>query len=202
MSNKNKIQPVITPVADAMWAKITEPATSPYNSKAMYSMDLVFTPEEAKPLMEQLTKQHDSFYDEIHSELNAAKQKSLVKTPIFKEQVDKDGNLTGNLVLKTKQYGHNIKGELMRMPISDSTGKVMNGFDKLVGNGSKVRAKIYPKPYHMNSTNSVGISMRLNAVQIIELNEYSKADSGFDNVEGGYSAPEKTADNPFTDEDF
>jgi len=201
MSNK-KNNTVITPVADAMWAKITEPQTSPYNSTPMYSMDMVFTPDEAEPLQSKLTTILDDYYDEIHSGLNAAKAKSLVKADVFKEQVDKEGNLTGNLLIKTKQYGQSMKGDTMPMPISDATGKVMKGFDKLVGNGSRVRAKLYIKPYHMASTNQVGISLRLNAVQIVELNEYSKAGDGFDNVDGGYTQPEAEAETAFVDEDF
>jgi len=201
MSNNTEIKPVITPIGSALWAKITEPQSSQYNPTPMYSMDIVYTPEEANDFKLQLNNLLDAYYDEVHAGLNDAKKKTLTKNDIFKEHTDKDGNLTGNLVIKTKQYGKSMKGDVMPMPISDASGKVIPDFKTLVANGSKVRAKVYPKPYHMASTNSVGISLRLNAVQIVELIPYEQAGGGFGSVDGGYTAPEQPAPVE-ADEDF
>ena len=90
--------------------------------------------------------------------------------------------------MRTKQYAKDFKGNDMTMPIVDSNGKLIEDCP-LVGNGSKVRAKVYPKPYYMASTNTVGITLRLNGVQIIDLIEYGNASSGFEAVEGGYVQP-------------
>jgi hypothetical protein len=207
MSNTNKIKSLVTPTGDALWAKVTEPQANKFNPVPMYSMSIVFKPEEVSEFKAKIEEQLNAFYDETFAELKPGKQKSLVKADLFREAEDKDGNLTGDLELRTKQYSKDFKGNEMIMTIVDSAGKDITQGCPLVGNGSKVRAKVYPKPYYMASTNKVGISMRLNAVQIIELNEYNKPSGGFEAVEGGYVAPRTsppvevttTDDSPFDD---
>ena len=188
MSTNKKIQPIITPTGSAMWAKITEPQSSKFNPVPMYSMNVIFKPEEITEFKAKLQKQLDDFYDVTLSELKPAKQKGLTKAELFREEEDKEGNLTGNIEVRTKQYAKDFKGNDMTMPIVDSNGKLIEDCP-LVGNGSKVRAKVYPKPYYMASTNTVGITRRLNGVQIIDLIEYGNASSGFEAVEGGYVQP-------------
>lgn len=199
MSTNKKINPIVTPTGSAMWAKITEPQTSQFNPVPMYSMNVIFKPEEVAELKTKLQQQLDEFYDVTLSELKPAKQKSLQKADIFREEEDREGNLTGNLEMRTKQYAKDFKGNDMAMPIVDSKGKLIEDCP-LVGNGSKVRAKVYPKPYYMASSNTVGITLRLNGVQIIDLIEYGNASSGFDAVDGGYVAPANVDGN--TDEVF
>ena len=189
MSNNKKVTAVVTPTGNALWAKVTEPATSKFNPTPMYSMSVVFTPEEVVKFKGKMQTMLDAFYDETFNEVKPAKQKSLAKAELFKEASDKEGNLTGELELRTKQYAKDFKGEDMSMPIVDSKGKDITNGCPLVGNGSRVRAKVYPKAYYMASTNTVGISFRLNAVQIIELVSYGNASAGFEAVEGGYVAP-------------
>ena len=126
----------------------------------------------------------------------------MIKAEVIREQEDQDGNLTGNIYLKAKQYTKTYDGKPQKVTIVDSTGKVLHNFTSLVGNGSKVRAKLFPKAYYMASTNTVGISLRINAVQIIDLVEYSSnGGSDFSAVEGGsFAAKEEINDNPFDDD--
>ena len=59
-----------------------------------------------------------------------------------------------------------------------------------IGNGSKARLCVQLTPYYMAS-NNYGVSLRLIAVQLIDLVEFgsTSADAcGFDNVDGGYTA--------------
>jgi len=200
MSTK-KVKALVTPTGNALWAKVTEPQSNKFNPTPMYSMSVIFTPEEAEDFKSRMQSLLDNFYDETFAELKPAKQKTLSKADLFKEAEDKDGNLTGELELKTKQFSKDFKGNDQIMPIVDSTGKDITNGCPLVGNGSRVRAKVFPKLYHMASTNTVGISFRLNAVQILELVEYGNASGGFDAVEGGYVAPATvtTTESPFND---
>lgn len=192
MSNK-KVKAVVTPTGNALWAKVTEPQANKFNPVLMFSMSVIFKPEEVEGFKASMQGLLDSYYDEVFAELKPQKQKSLVKADLFREAEDKDGNLTGELELRTKQFALDFNKEPQSMPIVDSVGKDITDGCPLVGNGSRVRAKVFPKLYHMASTNTVGISFRLNAVQIIELVEYGNASGGFDAVDGGYVAPANVA---------
>lgn len=201
MSNK-KVKALVTPTGNALWAKVTEPQANKFNPTPMFSMSVIFKPEEVEEFKASMQGLLDAFYDTTFAELKPQKQKSLVKADLFREAEDKDGNLTGELELRTKQFAKNFDGEEQIMPIVDSSGKDITEGCPLVGNGSRVRAKVFPKLYHMASTNTVGISFRLNAVQIIELVEYGNASGGFEAVDGGYVAPTTvatTTETPFTD---
>jgi hypothetical protein len=201
MSN-TKVKAVVTPTGNALWAKVTEPQANKFNPTPMFSMSVVYKPEEVEAFKASMQGLLDAFYDTTFAELKPQKQKSLVKADLFREAEDKDGNLTGELELRTKQFAKNFDGEEQIMPIVDSSGKDITEGCPLVGNGSRVRAKVFPKLYHMASTNTVGISFRLNAVQIIELVEYGNALGGFDAVDGGYVAPATvatTTETPFAD---
>lgn len=189
MSTTSKAKAIVTPTGNALWAKVTEPQSNKFNPTPMYSMSLIFTPEEAEGFKSQMQDLLDSFYDETFAEIKPGKQKTLAKADLFRDAEDKDGNLTGNLELRTKQFAKDFKGNEQRMPIVDSSGKDITDGCPLVGNGSRVRAKVFPKVYYMASTNTCGISFRLNAVQILELVEYGNSGGGFEAVEGGYVAP-------------
>ena len=47
-----------------------------------------------------------------------------------------------------------------------------------VGNGSIAIVKLFVFPYYMATTKTVGLSMRMNAVQIIDLKEYQASEFG------------------------
>jgi|TARA_R100000808_G_C2136951_1_gene145167 hypothetical protein len=85
-----------------------------------------------------------------------------------------------------KQYATNKDGSPRKISVKDSE---LNPFSQgSIGNGSKVNASFYPKPY----TNfGGGVKGYLNSVQVIELIEYN--DDGLGVVEGGYVG-EKTED--------
>ena len=63
-----------------------------------------------------------------------------------------------------------------------------------VGNGSTVKIAVEPFPYVMQSTKQVGVSLRLKAMQVIDLVEYGAPSSIFDE-EDGYVAQAVAKDN-------
>ena len=65
-----------------------------------------------------------------------------------------------------------------------------------VGGGSKVRVAFTPIPFAFENK-KVGLSLRMEAVQVIELAQYVPS-SPFDSVEGGFTADEPT---PFDGDD-
>lgn len=107
---------------------------------------------------------------------------------------------------KTKSTFTNKQGETFKktVPIYDSKGKPLPD-NVEVGSGSIVRVAYSVNPYWKNKTMK-GVTLYLEAVQVIELKEYGQQDAGafgFDIEEDGYVAADaETVESPFTgDED-
>lgn len=156
-----------TPKGIAKYPHITEPDTGHQYSSGKYDTQIVLTKEAAAPLMEQLKKV-------------AKEELPKLKEPKMPWKVDDDGNV----VFKAKSVYQPI--------IIDSRG---NKIEKLppglrIRGGSVIRIAVTVNVYDK------GLSLWLNAVQIIELVEDNvafEADS-----EGSFSADDFSNDNADT----
>lgn len=92
---------------------------------------------------------------------------------------------SGGDVFRFKRKTHKADGTpLEQTPqLVDSKGNAMK---ELVGNGSKVR--IYGNVFEYNFKGKKGVSGGLNAMQVIDLVQYST----FDTIEGGFTAVDST----------
>jgi hypothetical protein len=79
-----------------------------------------------------------------------------------------------------KQYARNKEGTFRPMSVKDSERNIFPS-NKRIGNGSKVNASYFPKPYTQYGG---GVKGYLNAVQVVDLVEYNTDE--FDVVKGGY----------------
>ena len=79
-----------------------------------------------------------------------------------------------------KQYARNKEGTFRPMSDKDSERNIFPS-NKRIGNGSKVNASYFPKPYTQYGG---GVKGYLNAVQVVDLVEYNTDE--FDVVKGGY----------------
>ena len=79
-----------------------------------------------------------------------------------------------------KQYACNKEGTFRPMSVKDSERNPFPS-SKRIGNGSKVNASYFPKPYTQYGG---GVKGYLNAVQVVDLVEYNTDE--FDVVKGGY----------------
>ena len=73
-----------------------------------------------------------------------------------------------------------IQSEIIKKFLEDLPSKCKNPLDKIVGNGSKV--KVMYKPYEWNFKGKKGMGLDLQAVQVIDLIEYTPRED-FDAVE-------------------
>ena len=83
-----------------------------------------------------------------------------------------------------KQYARNKEGTFRPMSVKDSERNPFPS-SKRIGNGSKVNASYFPKPYTQYGG---GVKGYLNAVQVVDLVEYNTDE--FDVVKGGYTNEE------------
>lgn len=169
----------------AMWAKVFEPDTH-FDPDGVYTVDVMVPETEAAELCEQL----DAVVNEHHAKVvkEQPKLKAVLSTATpYQPEVDEDGNPTGNLRFRAKMKAvvksRDGKTFNMKPVVVDSKRNPLTK-DTLIGNGSVIKVAADPAPYLMQSSKSVGVSLRLKAVQVIDLVEYAKGANIFDEEEG------------------
>jgi hypothetical protein len=200
MSNANKTR--TTPAGLAGFVCVNKPSTK-FKPEGEYSIKLVLDPATAEPLQGEFRKLAEEAKAEFlkkDSKKAAIIGKYALHVP-GSDDVDADGNPTGNVVFAFKQAAVITPRDTKKQPFEtkiglfDAKGKPMPG-DVLVGRGSKVKVAYEVIPFCNPATKSVGISLRLKAVQILDLKRYSGgtdfAGYGFGQEEG-YTAEDAEA---------
>lgn len=189
----------VTPRGEALWVKILEPDYKFDKKDGKYEATLVLDPTEpeTEAWVTKVNNYLQQHVESISETLQPRKKQDLRVVDPFPEQYDKEDNPTGKLLLKTKTKGA-FKDEPITIPVYDAVGDKIEGFKKLIGNGSIIKLFISFKPYYTPSNNSIGLTFKLKKVQVIKLNEY---EGNSDNVFG-----DESCDGNFTikgdEEDF
>lgn len=121
------------------------------------------------------------------------------------EEYDKDENLTGRILFrfKTTAFYENRQGIKVqrKVPLFDSMQQPAKLNDE-PGNGSLVRVAFTCAPYFVDGQGMGGLTLYLDAVQIIKLTKYgerSADDYGFGAEEGGFCGGEGMHDDADAD---
>ena len=148
----------------------------------------------------------DDIVDKAYSEeiKNSPKKKAALSTRKgYDYNYDQECNQTDliefKIKLKAKVNRHDGTSFSQKPIVVDAKRQPLNP-DIAVGNGSDVKVAFEPRPYVMNSTKQVGVSLRMKGVQVINLVEYGNSVSTMFDEEDGYvveSAP--IASTPFDD---
>ena len=152
----------VTPRGKAKWCKRDTP-----DDYGKFSVNLYLSDEDTeafKTMLEDMRKAGADLVDD-----NGKKISGLAD--VYKEDAD------GNVFFTFKVDASKV--ETGKITIVDKFGKGDNDFNKKIGNDSVIKVKYMAKPYYMASTKQVGVSLRLMAIQVIELKEYSGGGSDF-----------------------
>lgn len=203
-----KQKTLTTPVATAKWVCVQKPSTK-FKADGVYSVEVVMTAEEAKPLYDQLQKMAEEakqefskkFLADPKTKAKAAKLKNFKLNFGFSQELDTDGNETGNLIFKAKSDAViKPKGKdawNKKIGLFDAKGKPIVG-NLSIGKGTRLKVAFQPYPFCMEATERVGMSIRLEAVQIIELVKYEGGQSaegyGFGSEEGFTADDDQTSE--------
>lgn len=174
---------ITTPKGTALYPHLRTPET--YDGEVVgYTVQLQLSAAE--------TKKMEKF---LEGELDAAKNSSEFKGKKWTNarlgtKVDKNGDTV--LKFKTTCSFKGRDGSTINrvVPVFDAHGKPYNGD---IGHGSIIKVNFSVGPY-WKSANNCGLSLYLNAVQVIELKERGQEDSksfGFGEEEG-FSAEDNT----------
>jgi hypothetical protein len=162
---------ITTPKGTAVYPSLTKPDTR-YNPEGVYKTGLSLSGKDADTLVEQIK---DVFKEEFGS-------KKDIKTAQLPFKVNEDGTTTFNFKTKNAPKLFDSKGNPIR-----------NASELNIGGGSTIRVQGAAQAY--NKGGKVGVTVYLNAVQIVNLVEYTGNPFGVE--EGGFEA---AAEEKFADE--
>jgi len=179
---------VTSPKGGALWAKLDKPDRE-YNEKGMYSVDLVCDPEgQGVPaFIEKLESLRDTALQQAND--GKPKPKQFKPRPVYKEEYDKEGIETGDIIFKFKM--NNVDDRRPGQNRVKLVGpKASEGEIPMVqiGNGSTIRCVSFANPYAMASDKTVGVSLILEKVQLIKLVEFGGGDE-LEDEEGDLDLP-------------
>tara|TARA_A200000159_G_scaffold163732_1_gene190904 strand:- start:783 stop:1397 length:615 start_codon:yes stop_codon:yes gene_type:complete len=178
----------------AQWAKVFEPDTK-FNPLGDYSINLQMTAAQAAEMSEQLDQIVQAKFNEAIKEDPRLKT-TLTTQPVCQPVFDREtGDDTGNVEFKFKLKAKIQKRDgtwYEQQPAVLDSKKVPMTNDILIGNGSRVKVAFEPIPYVMASTKKAGVSLRLKAVQVIDLVEYGNSAASVFDEEDGFVAPPAT----------
>ena len=186
-----------------MWTSLAEPSFK-FDDDGVYEVKLAFDGDDAElqKLTEQLEQMRDEKLDEIVKDLKANKKAGLAKNittvDVFTPEVDPEtGDETGRIIKNFKMKSSGISKKTnkkwTRKPDIFNAKGVKLPKAPNVGSGSVLKVSFEPYAYYSPKDKEVGVSCRLQAVQIIELVEFGSRDAsgyGFEEEDGYDGVPE------------
>lgn len=205
----------ITPKGTAIYPKLDKPDTK-FDADGVYEVKLKFDPAATDgvigktsatwaEIVEKAEAVRDEFLASTKKELAAGdgkqklKAKNITALDFGNEQdVDDDGNETGLIVIKAKMKASGTskkdgKPWTRKPTLFDAKGKPLPANAPPIWGGSQLKVAAEAAPYYNAKDNVVGVTLRLNAVQVIELvSGQGRTASAFGfGEEDGYTAEEE-----------
>lgn len=188
---KTERKRIITPVGTAKYPRLEVPDTK-FKPEGEYRVQLVLDPNnaEAKKFLDLVRSLADEACDSERAGLKPVKAKTLTTYYPFRDEYGPDGEPTGNVevLCKTLASFTDAEGNSVskKLPLFDASGapitKTLN-----IGSGSKICVACEVVPFYAPASNQAGISLRMRAVQIIELKTWQGGTAekfGFAKTEG------------------
>lgn len=185
-NNTNNNRNMVTPKGTAMWAYLDKPEE--FNGTVVgYTITFVPSKEDADKLISQL----DEVLEEAKQNDERFKGRKWAAEPLMGYKEDADGNIVFKFKQKVSYVDKKGQTHKLGVRIFDSVGNPIDPKKTIIGNGSIIRVAFTPTPFNVNKSVN-GLSLRLQAVQVLKLEEYKKQDStkmdsfGFSEVANGF----------------
>lgn len=187
----------VTPQGEASYPHIAEPQTK-FNEDGVYDVTMYFDEQSGGKLLEQLNDAYNQASIEAKEKYEEQKPQykkdnpQINYEPFYREEVDDDGVSTGRIFVKFKCKAkiktRDNKIFEKKVAIYDRYNQPMpNEKAKKVSSGSIMKVAFKASPYFVPAGCKAGISLQLEAVQVIEAKEWdgtrSAADYGFKSFE-------------------
>jgi hypothetical protein len=180
MNDKPKYVRLVSPKGVAVYPRLNTPSTK-FKEEGEYSVKLAIPTADATQYLEQIKSITREFYKEQCALLK--KEKLNVRAFPWEEDGDKVIVKFANIAKITAKSGQVYE---MKVALLDSKG---NPITDLIGAGSILKVAAEIKPWYVPAM-GVGVSLRLKAVQVIDLKSPSQLVSaeqfGFSTDEEGF----------------
>lgn len=190
---------MVTPKGTFIWPRLNEPDTK-YVAEGVYTVKHAFEADtDLSKMKEKAQAQIDKKYDEIVSQLEEDGKGGLAKKvvkrdldEIFKPEEDEaTGDETGRIIINAKMRASGVSKKTgktwnRRPDIFDAKGNKLKN-PPTIGGGTVGKLNVELAPYYIAKDKEVGVSLRLEGVQIISLVQFGSrdaADHGFGEEEG------------------
>jgi hypothetical protein len=197
MTKKPKAPRFVTPIGAAQYPHLTKPDTK-FNPDGEYKVSLELDASAAEEIVSFLDEQFEQSVANAKKE-NAGKKIKEGDVPYSVNE--ENGKVTVRFKLKAKVTPKKGEPWDQKVAIFDAKGKPILGEIK-IGGGTKMKVSYELVPYY-TAIAGAGISLRVRAVQIIELVEYgsgAQAGSFGFGEEDGYEAVTTAKTDDFKDE--
>jgi hypothetical protein len=195
---KAKAQRFISPRGIAVFPKLNEPDTK-FKPEGEFTCKLAFDADDSAylALVEKLTTIQEEAFEKFLSE-NPKKRKVAKMVPVGKDELDEEGEETGRKLLNFKM-NHKIKSKrtgksyTLRPDIFDAFKKKLDNPPN-IGGGSTLKVSFEVFPAFVESSKEFHLSLRMVAVQIIELVQFGARDAdsyGFDEEDDGFGGSDE-----------
>lgn len=164
---KEKRERFNTPVGEARWAHLQKPKAAYVDEKGKskgepkYMIDVVFTPAE-EPEWKEWARKLVAEVKALPTQKDKTSNTAIPKQSNLKPEVDAEDQPTGRWYVTFKT------SDKFKPAVFDRVGQLLPD-GTLVGNGSRVRVNYTPQSYEAFGG---GVTLYLNAVQVVELVEY------------------------------
>lgn len=206
-----KPEQFVTPAGVFVFPKLGEPDTK-FKDEGEYSVKLRLSAEAAAPLLAKLEPLHEAALEKGRGEFaklpvaSRKKLQDLKVNPLFSLDYDEDENETGDLLFNFKMTASGVSKKTgkpwTRAPrVFDAAKNVMDG--SIVWGGTVGKVAFTVNPYFVSGQGTCGLSLRLEAVQVIDLvsGGQRNADAYGFGEEDGYVAEKEVTETEDTDAD-
>jgi len=191
----NPTQKVVSPRGELAWVNITGEGKENLNGDMQYVATLILEPKK-NPTHQAFIDKIDAFWEENKPE-GKKKAKSLGYA-LYDPLLDKDGNKqyndedkliydpNGRVSCQFKTGVAFKDGKPKIVKVYNSKNKVISLGDQLIGNGSEGHVSGSMGIYTVNQKGKLldaGVTLYLDAIQLIKFVAYEGADAGFDTVD-------------------
>lgn len=198
MSKKPKLPRYVTPVGVAQYPYLTKPDTK-FNPDGEYKVNLEIDSDGAQEIMSFLDEQLAHSVEKAKEENKGKKIKEGDAPYSINEET---GKVTLKFKLKAKVTTKAGDQFDQKVAIFDAKGKPITDVPN-IGGGTKMKVSFEVIPFY-TALVGAGVSLRVRAVQIIELHEFSGGASagafGFGEEDGYEAEKSATENNEFKDE--
>lgn len=191
MSDRKEMFKGTTPAGEFRYPKLNK--YDEYKDKKSFKVDLVLDEDEAEALRKQLADviaEARELGEAEFAKLKPAQKKKMGGEHTFNEvgteEYDDDEEETGRIIFKFKTNAFTQAGRLKKISMFSASGKRLKNVQ--VWGGTVGKVSFSANPYFNNSNGQAGVTLYLNAVQILELVSggagHSAEDHGFGAVDG------------------